>query len=268
MDRRSYSARPLVIVDENGTVKPEVSITARSTDSSRFRKGTPWDSSPMVHTRARCLRPDVRRLSTVRPLHRRLQSCAIQLFADPERARSTVADRLASAGRKHESLPRSIRSSPGICTAGRTGFLLAGLHRSDAGGGVNTIPADNYYNPFGVDVPFINRRLVEAGNRRIEQEVDVYRALIGLEGSVAHWTWEVALQSAKAEATAVDKGFVALSRWATLWAHQGWMTQAASCAARPIPQPGASLRPASFPTACHSISSAEWGASPRNSWRT
>ena len=40
----------------------------------------------------------------------------------------------------------------------------------------------------------------------------MYRALIGFEGSVAHWTWEVALQSAKAEATAVDKGFVALSR--------------------------------------------------------
>ena len=49
--------------------------------------------------------------------------------------------------------------------------------------------------------------------------------------------------------------------WPTPWVHPGWMTQAASCAARPIPQPGASLRPASFPTACHSISSAEWGAS-------
>ena len=55
---------------------------------------------------------------------------------------------------------------------------------------MDTVPADNYYNPFGVDVPFINRRLVEAGNRRIEQEVDLWRALIGLEGSVARWTWE------------------------------------------------------------------------------
>ena len=61
-------------------------------------------------------------------------------------------------------------------------------------------------------MPFINRRLVEAGNRRIEQEVDLWRALIGLEGSVERWTWELALQSAKAEATAVEKGFLALSR--------------------------------------------------------
>jgi len=40
----------------------------------------------------------------------------------------------------------------------------------------------------------------------------VWRALIGLEGSVADWTWELALQSATAEATAVEKGFVALRR--------------------------------------------------------
>ena len=74
-------------------------------------------------------------------------------------------------------------------------------------------PADNYYNPFGVDLPVdVRRRLVEAGNRRTEQEVDLWRALIGLEGSVDRWTWEVALQGAKAEATGVEKGFVALSR--------------------------------------------------------
>ena len=58
----------------------------------------------------------------------------------------------------------------------------------------------------------LRRRLIEAGNRRTEQEVDLWRALIGLEGSVARWTWEVTLQSATAEATGVEKGFVALSR--------------------------------------------------------
>ena len=74
-------------------------------------------------------------------------------------------------------------------------------------------PADNYYNPFGVDLEWnVRRRLVEAGNRRTEQEVDLWRALIGLEGSVDRWTWEVALQGAKAEATGVERGFVAHSR--------------------------------------------------------
>ena len=56
------------------------------------------------------------------------------------------------------------------------------------------------------------RRLIEAGNRTTEQEVDLWRALIGLEGSVAGWTWEFALQSATADSTGVEKGFVALSR--------------------------------------------------------
>src|SRR6185436_9819526 len=35
-------------------------------------------------------------------------------------------------------------------------------------------PADNYYNPFGVAVPLIYRRMVEAGNRTTEQEIDLW----------------------------------------------------------------------------------------------
>ena len=123
-----------------------------------------------------------------------------------------MAARLASAGRQHESLPRSIRSSPGIRTAGRTGVLQDGLRPLRRNGGH---PADNYYNPFGIDLPVIWRRLVEAGNRRNEQEVDLWRALVGLEGSVDRWTWEVALQGARAEATAVEKGFLSRPRLAS-----------------------------------------------------
>ena len=79
--------------------------------------------------------------------------------------------------------------------------------------GSPTYPADNYYNPFGIDLAGnVRRRLVEAGNRRTEQELDLWRALIGFEGSVDCWTWEVTLQGARAEATGVEKGFVALSR--------------------------------------------------------
>ena len=59
-------------------------------------------------------------------------------------------------------------------------------------------------------MPSIGRRLVEAGNRKIEQEVDLWRALIGLEGRVAHWTWELSLAGARSETTGVEKGFLAL----------------------------------------------------------
>ena len=156
MDRRSYSALPLLIVDGNGTVKPDGLNSLARDGTFEVPDGNALGLEPGVYTRvAGRHRSDFRRLSTVRARHRRLQSCAIQLFADAERARSTVAARLASAGRKHESLPRSIRSPPGICAAGRTAILQTGLAAPTLADGSPGHPADNYYNPFGVDVPFV-----------------------------------------------------------------------------------------------------------------
>jgi outer membrane receptor protein involved in Fe transport len=88
----------------------------------------------------------------------------------------------------------------------RTGFALP----TDGGH-----PVDNYYNPFGIDIPVIWRRLVEAGNRRNEQEVDLWRILVGLEGSVARWSWELALQGAVSDTSAVETGFYARPRMIT-----------------------------------------------------
>ena len=86
-------------------------------------------------------------------------------------------------------------------------------HRSDTGGRVTGPSRRQLLQPLrSRPVVECSRRLVEAGNRRTEQEVDLWRALIGLEGSVAGWTWELALQSATSEATTVERGFVALSR--------------------------------------------------------
>jgi outer membrane receptor protein involved in Fe transport len=77
------------------------------------------------------------------------------------------------------------------------------------------IPADNYYNPFGVDVARAARRLVEAGNRKVSEDVELWRALIGFEGTIARWTWEVALASAQSDATMVESGFVVPPRFAS-----------------------------------------------------
>ena len=270
MDRRSYSAMPLVIVDGNGTVRPDGlnNLPRRRVHRGSGRK-RPGTRARYLHTRAGRHRPDCRRLSTVRARHRWFQPCAIQLFADAERARSAVAARLASAGRKHESLHRRTRSPPGIRAAGRTGITYFGLRRSDTGGRVTgpsrptttTTPSESTW----LDC---SRRLVEAGNRRTEQEVDLWRALVGLEGSVARWTWEFALRGAKSEATVSREASSRCRAWSPLWVHPGWMTPAASCAARPIPQPGACRRPASFPAACRSMFSAGRGASRRSSWST
>ena len=148
------------------------------------------------------------------------------------------------------------QASPTLCRTLRAGRVIG-------------IPADNYYNPFGVDVPTVARRFVEAGNRVVSEDVDLWRALIGFEGAVARWRWELALGNATSEATSVEKGFFSLSRLvARSRVHPGRMIPAASCAARPIPQPAACLRRASLRAVCRSIFSAGPAASRRRSWTT
>jgi outer membrane receptor protein involved in Fe transport len=56
------------------------------------------------------------------------------------------------------------------------------------------------------------RRLVEAGNREISEEVDRWQALIALEGSFARWTWQLALADAQSDGTTVKKGFLSMPR--------------------------------------------------------
>jgi hypothetical protein len=82
------------------------------------------------------------------------------------------------------------------------------------------IPADNYYNPFGVDLLPVyddsgpaTRRFVEAGNRAISEDIDLWRLLVGLEGSIGGWEWEVSVAEARSDATTVEKGFFVRPRW-------------------------------------------------------
>jgi len=81
------------------------------------------------------------------------------------------------------------------------------------------IPADNYYNPFGVDIrwlptafPPLARRLSELGNRGFSEEVDLWRLLIGLEGRLRGWSWSVSAARAQAEASGVEIGAAFPSR--------------------------------------------------------
>ena len=79
--------------------------------------------------------------------------------------------------------------------------------------GSTGVPAANYYNPFGVDVPFVTRRFVESRDRSVTEDVDLWRALIGLEGTVADWTWRVAVGDSESEATTVETGAFAHTRF-------------------------------------------------------
>ena len=53
------------------------------------------------------------------------------------------------------------------------------------------IPANNYYNPFGADLPIVRRRFVEIDDRGFKEDVNLWRAGGGLRG-LAHLDWQLA----------------------------------------------------------------------------
>lgn len=72
-----------------------------------------------------------------------------------------------------------------------------------------TMMADNPNHPFAdlPDHPLHNqnltmrRRMVEIGNREKRVDTDYYRAVLGLEGEIKDWSWEVAYSYIKSEST-------------------------------------------------------------------
>jgi outer membrane receptor protein involved in Fe transport len=68
------------------------------------------------------------------------------------------------------------------------------------------VPADNWYNPFGVDVTRIRRRLVELPQREFKQDINGWRALIGMRGAWNSWQWDVALADSRSTSTSTNTG--------------------------------------------------------------
>ena len=63
--------------------------------------------------------------------------------------------------------------------------------------GTQGIPATNWYNPFGVDIKGVYRRLVELPDRTAQQRIESWRALVGVRGTWRGWHWEAAAASAQ-----------------------------------------------------------------------
>jgi iron complex outermembrane receptor protein len=212
MDRRSYSALPLIIVDGNGTVKPDGLNDLPVNGVFYVPEGNTMGLEPGLYTPVpgatgqppADYRPFERATDGFNPApfnYSQTPNERAALWLLGSRPLGESANLFLEAFVNHRESAQ--QAAPEYVASRLVGALPA--H-----------PADNYYNPFGVDIETgVRRRLVEAGNRRTEQEVDLWRALIGFEGSVAGWTWEVALQSAKAEATGVERGFLVLPRLAS-----------------------------------------------------
>lgn len=65
------------------------------------------------------------------------------------------------------------------------------------------------YNPFGVDLSAVNRRITEAGRRVFGQDVDTFRVVTGLDGNIPqlnNWRWEVSYNHGKTNAKSTNAG--------------------------------------------------------------
>ena len=50
-----------------------------------------------------------------------------------------------------------------------------------------TVSKDSIYNPFGVDITSWRKRMVEFGERNFRQDLDTFRIVAGLDGSLGDW---------------------------------------------------------------------------------
>jgi outer membrane receptor protein involved in Fe transport len=84
-----------------------------------------------------------------------------------------------------------------------------------------SISKDSIYNPFGVDITSWRRRTVEFGNRLFTQDLDTFRVVAGLDGSLgewagpaAGWTWGIDYNHGRTAGTNRQEGQLQMSRLA------------------------------------------------------
>jgi outer membrane receptor protein involved in Fe transport len=93
----------------------------------------------------------------------------------------------------------SQRLAPSVFRSAQSGAILANGRRG--------VPADNYYNPFGVDLSAVARRFEEQGSRSFAQDADTERFVAGLRGPLGStWSWELSAAYGHNETTVRTDG--------------------------------------------------------------
>jgi outer membrane receptor protein involved in Fe transport len=82
-----------------------------------------------------------------------------------------------------------------------------------------TLSRDSIYNPFGVDLPFAGRRLVEFGRRTYAQDLGTFHVVTGLDGTapavlgpLAGWYWDASVNYGRTSGTFTTNGAIRNSR--------------------------------------------------------
>ena len=81
------------------------------------------------------------------------------------------------------------------------------------------VTKDNVYNPFGVDLVFAGRRLVEFGNRTYTQDLGTFHIVTGVDGAfpdsagpLRGWFWDTSVNYGRTEGTFTTNGAIRNSR--------------------------------------------------------
>jgi outer membrane receptor protein involved in Fe transport len=89
----------------------------------------------------------------------------------------------------------------------------------DPGGNLVTIAANNFYNPFGVEVTSASRRLNEFGDRIHERDIHTYRIVGGFDGTFPEvfgplkgWAWDTSINYGRTFGTYLLRGNLQTSR--------------------------------------------------------
>ena len=93
-----------------------------------------------------------------------------------------------------------------------------------------TVAADNIYNPFGVALEDVRRRLLELPARTQRNESESIRFSAVMEGLLADWNWDVGYNWSRSEASEVTRAIVNADRLARA------VGPAAACQGPPVDQ--------------------------------
>ena len=219
LDRRSYSAVPMMFVDDAGTLgyagnnaTPEGRFVVPAGNALGLDPGTYTRVDGATGQTAADYRPFVQAVDGFNAApynysqtpNERASLWLLGSLPLGQRSRFYMEGLLHKRTSEQQIAPEAIYGS---------NFLPA------LEDGTPILPADNYYNPFGVDLSPVGipgpatRRFVEAGNRAVSEDIDLWRVLVGVEGAAGAWRWQVSAGDAASDATTVERGFFIRSRF-------------------------------------------------------
>ncbi|MBC8026016.1 MAG: TonB-dependent receptor [Steroidobacteraceae bacterium] len=215
MDARGFSAIPQTVASADGTRVPFGSL---STVPGRFRvgPGNAFGLAPGGYTRVQGATgqtaADWRSITAADTFN---YAPYAYLQTPNERSSLWVLGRQQLTGGVEAFFEGTFRRRESSQALAPAPFMIASNSAPRLPNGQPYVPANNFYNPFRVNLLAGTRRLVELGSRDYAQRVDAWRALAGLEGEWGRWQWQLSVGLAESDAISRENGAPVNERFVT-----------------------------------------------------